>query len=116
MSASSKKKLRKEQNAAHMSERQKAAQKEAKQLKIYTWTFWTIMILIVAIVGGMALSGPVNVLIDRMGTAVEIDGEKISTTQLNYYYIDAINQYVSNNSYYISYLLDVDTPADLAGR
>ena len=110
MSASSKKKLRKEQNAAHMSERQKAAQKEAKQLKIYTWTFWTIMILIVAIVGGMALSGPVNVLIDRMGTAVEIDGEKISTTQLNYYYIDAINQYVSNNSYYISYLLDVDTP------
>ena len=40
MSASSKKKLRKEQNAALQTVKQKAAQKEAKKLKIYTLTFW----------------------------------------------------------------------------
>ena len=40
MSASSKKKLRKEQAAAQMTEKQLAEQKEAKKLKLYTNTFW----------------------------------------------------------------------------
>lgn len=112
MSASSKKKLRKEQNAVVMTERQKAAQKEAKKLKIYTWSFWTVMILIVAIVAGIALQGPVNAVIDRFTTSVIVGEHKLNATELNYFYIDAINQYCNEYSSYISYLLDTDKPLD----
>ena len=39
MSASAKKKLRKEQNAAQLTEKQLKQQKEAKKLKLYTTIF-----------------------------------------------------------------------------
>ena len=55
MSASSKKKLRKEQAAATMTQKQQAAAKEAKKLKIYTVTFWVILALCVSLVAGVAL-------------------------------------------------------------
>ena len=51
MSASSKKKLRKEQNAAAMTEKQLQEQKEAKKLRLYTGIFAVaiaVMILVVA--------------------------------------------------------------------
>ena len=112
MSASSKKKLRKEQQAAVMTERQKAAQKEAKKLKIYTWSFWTVMILIVAIVAGITLQGPVNSVIDRVTTSIIVGEHKLNATELNYFYIDAINQYCNQYSSYISYLLDTSKPLD----
>ena len=112
MSASSKKKLRKEQKAAAMTQRQKAAKKEATKLKIYTWTFWVVMILIVGLVAGIALSGPVNVMIERMGTSIVVGDHNISHTELNYFYIDAINQYCNKYSSYISYLLDTSAPLD----
>ena len=50
MSASAKKKLRKEENAAQLTEKQLKEQKEAKKLKAYTLTFAIIMVLVVAIV------------------------------------------------------------------
>ncbi len=112
MSASSKKKLRKEQQAAAMTEKQKAAQKEAKKLKIYTLSFWVVMGLIVALVAGIALSGPVNNVIDRSGTSIIVGDHKLSHTELNYFYIDAINQYCNEYSSYISYLLDTSKPLD----
>ena len=112
MSASSKKKLRKEQKAAAMTQRQKAVKKEATKLKIYTWTFWVVMILIVGLVAGIALSGPVNVMIERMGTSIVVGDHNISHTELNYFYIDAINQYCKKYSSYISYLLDTSAPLD----
>ncbi|MBQ7345987.1 MAG: peptidylprolyl isomerase [Oscillospiraceae bacterium] len=112
MSASSKKKLRKEQKAAAMTQRQKAAKKEATKLKVYTWTFWIVMILIVGLVAGIALSGPVNVMIERMGTSIVVGDHNISHTELNYFYIDAINQYCNQYSSYISYLLDTSAPLD----
>ncbi len=110
MSASSKKKLRKEKNAANLTERQKAAMKEEKKLKAYTWTFWIVMILIVAIVAGMFLEGPVNSVIDRVSTAVVVGNHKLSSTELSYFYIDAINNYCQQYSSWISYLIDTSTP------
>ena len=49
MSASDKKKLRREQEAAKMTERQLAEQKEAKKLKLFTTLFIVVLAVIVAI-------------------------------------------------------------------
>ena len=110
MSASSKKKLRKEQQAASMTQKQQAAKKEATKLKIYTISFWIVIALCVSIVAGIALKSPVTVAMERMTTAVEVGDYKISATELNYFYIDAINQYCNEYSSYLSYLLDTSTP------
>ena len=55
MSASSKKRLRKEQEAAKMTEKQLTAQKEAKKVNLYTVCFVAVMavLLVVAIVVGV---------------------------------------------------------------
>ena len=110
MSASKKKKLRKEQETARMTQRQKAEQKEAKKLKIYTWSFCIAIALCVCIVAGMLLQTPINNLIERHGTSAIAGGEKISHTEMNYFYIDAINQFKTNYSSYFSYLVNASTP------
>ncbi len=112
MSASNKKKLRKEQEAARMTERQKAQQKEAKKLKAYTWTFCIAIVLVVCIVLGFMLQSPINVLVARVGTSMTIGEHKLSHTEMNYFYIDAINQFCNQYSSYLSYLVDTSTPLD----
>lgn len=96
MSASSKKKLRKEQQALQMTEKQKQEQKEAKKLKIYTIAFVLVMAIIaVAFVGTL-----VNNYLESTGfwarhdTVLEVNKHDINAVELNYFYIDAIsNQY-----------------------
>ena len=110
MSASSKKKLRKEQNAAAMTQKQQAAAKEAKKLKIYTITFWVILALCVSLVAGVALKTPVTGMITRMTTALVVGEHKVSAVELNYFYIDAINEYVNQYSSWISYIMDTSSP------
>ena len=110
MSASSKKKLRKEQNAAAMTQKQQAAAKEAKKLKAYTFTFWVIMALCVALVAGVALKAPITNLATRMTTALVVGDHKVSAVELNYFYVDAIQEYTSQYSSWISYLMDTSAP------
>ena len=110
MSASSKKKLRKEQAAANMTEKQLAAQKEEKQLKVYTASFWIVLVLCVCLVAGMALKGPVISLTRKVTTAAVVNDEKISAVELNYFYVDAINNYCNQYSSYLSYFLDTSKP------
>ena len=110
MSASSKKKLRKEQNAAAMTQKQQAAAKEAKKMKIYTATFWVILVLCVALVAGLALQAPITGIAARLTTALEIGSHKINAVELNYFYTDAINEYVNQYSSWISYILDTTAP------
>lgn len=112
MSASSKKKLRKEQAAANMTEKQLAAQKEEKQLKVYTASFWIVLALCVCLVAGMALRGPVIGMAQKVTTAATVNDEKMSAVQLNYFYIDAINNYCNQYSSYLSYFLDTSKPLD----
>ena len=104
MSASSKKKLRKEQNAAAMTQKQQAAAKEAKKLKIYTVTFWVVLALCVSLVAGLALKAPVTGLVASMTTALEVGDHKLSAVELNYFYIDAVNEYVNQYGSWISYM------------
>ena len=102
MSASSKKKLRKEQAAATMTQKQQAAAKEAKKLKIYTLTFWVILALCVSLVAGVALKSPITGIAARMTTALVVGDHKVSAVELNYFYIDAIQDMVSQYGNYIS--------------
>ena len=98
MSASSKKKLRKELEAATLTEKQLAEQKEAKKLKIYTITFIAIMALVV-IVGLSTIIGNTvsnSGIIERGTTALTLDDQKMSSAELSYYYIDSINNFYSN--------------------
>ena len=113
MSASSKKKLRKEQNTAAMTEKQQTEQKEAKTLKRYTLTFVIAMILVVAIAIGTFLRLPISGAIDRGSHAITVGGYELSTTDLSYYYIDAVNDHY-NQAYqmyggYAQYFLGFTT-------
>ena len=98
MSASDKKKLRKEQNAAAMTEKQLQAQKEAKKLKAYTISFVVAMLLVVAIVIGVVATPFIAGAVSRGTHAVNIGNRQLSTAQLSYFYYDAINSYYSKFS------------------
>ena len=107
MSASSKKKLRKEQNAAAMTEKQQKELKEAKKLKSMTLTFAVIMVLVVAIVVGVVVRSPIAGAIDRGTHAATVGTHELTTTDLSYFYIDAVNTYTQNvYSQYYSMLGD----------
>ncbi len=103
MSASDKKKLRKEQNAASLTEKQQKELKEVKKLKAYTVTFVVVMILVVAIIAGVALRAPVAGVIDRATKAVTVGSHTLNTTELSFFYAEAINNYVNQFSSYGDY-------------
>ena len=105
MSASNKKKLRKEQNLAAMTEKQKKEQQEAKKLKAYTLTFAIIMVLVVAIVVGVIVSPMIDGLVRRSSNAVTIGEHKLSAADLTFFYIDAISEHQQNvyDQYYSSF-------------
>jgi len=96
MSASSKKKLRKEQNVASMTERQIQEQKEAKKLARITVIFVVIMALLITAGVGVLLRNPVNTLINRNTHALTIGEHEINAVELNYYYADAVADFYNN--------------------
>jgi len=115
MSASSKKKLRKEQEATMLTERQQAALKEAKQTKMMTTAFVIGMVLILAI----AITVGVRQFINNSGiretntTALTINGHEVSNAELNYYFVDGINSFYSESGAYASLFgLDATKPLD----
>ena len=124
MSASTKKKLRKEQNFAQLTEKQLNEQKEAKKLKITTIIF-SVVILAVLIAGIVTIS--INAysnsgLVARNTTALTVGEHKLSAAELNYFYMDGINSfynewYSTYGEYAATYLmfmtgLDVSSPLD----
>ncbi|MBQ3000465.1 MAG: peptidylprolyl isomerase [Oscillospiraceae bacterium] len=123
MSASDKKKLRKEQNASKMTERQTQAQKEAKQLKRYTAAFVSIIaIILVVAIGIVAVRGVVQSgYLQNKSVAAVVGGRELSAVELSYYYFDAINSYYSEayNQYstltdtYLLYYFNLDVSKPL---
>ena len=95
MSASSKKKLRREQEAAALTERQLSEQAEAKKLRTLTIIFVTAIALVVLITAGVLVSRAITKsgIQEKNTIAVTLDGEKFNTAELNYYYVDAINNF-----------------------
>ena len=103
MSASSKKKLRKEQKAVAMTERQNVEKKEAKKLKRNTILFVAaISLVLVAFVGILAwqwISG--NGLFQKSTTAAVVNGKELNSVEFNYYYVDtAMEEYNQMYTWY----------------
>lgn len=103
MSASSNKKLRKEQSAEGLTEKQLAAKKEARNLKIYTALFIAAMVLIVLVAAGTLIARSVvtSGIRERNTTAVTIGDHALNSAELNYFFIDAVNGFYNdyNSSY-----------------
>lgn len=103
MSASSKKKLRKEQNAAALTEKQLAEQKESKKLKVYTVSFVAVLALVV--VAALVVAGVTGFMnsgfLQRNNDAVTIGDTTLSNADLNFFYMDKIQSDYSD--WYSSY-------------
>ena len=115
MSASSKKKLRNEQEAAKLTERQIAEQKEAKKLKLYTAAFVVVLVvlLVTAVTVGVTQTINNSGMLEKKTVAMTIGDHQVSNAELNYYYIAAVNNFYSQNGSYASLLgLDVTQPLD----
>ncbi len=122
MSASDKKKLRKEQKAAILSEKQRHQQAETKKLAVYTTCFILAMVLVAGVF--LAVLG-VNLvktsgIIEKNTIAATIGDRKLDTVTFNYYYTDTINEFYNDwysqssndpDSYMLSVLgLDTSLP------
>lgn len=113
MSASNKKKLRKEQEAVQLTEKQQAAQKEAKKNHLLTVAFVVCMavLLVVAIVIGVRQTITATGFMEKKTVALTVGDQKLSNAELNYYYMDAINSFISNyGSYAAMFGLDTTKP------
>lgn len=115
MSASDKKKLRKEQSAAFLTEKQQQEQKESKKLRIYTIGFITAMVLIVCITLGVLGARAINQsgVIQKSTIAATIGDRQLNSVELSYYYNDAINNYY--NEWYQQYNTYTDTYLAMMG-
>ncbi len=123
MSASDKKKLRKEERLAAMTEKQKQAQKEAKKIKTMTIAFVAVLAVVVVAFGWMLVDSylKVNGVLEKNTIVATVDGTDLNTVDFSYYYADAVENYYQNaNSQYgtntkillMTYGLDVTKPLD----
>ncbi len=121
MSASDKKKLRKEAAAAALTEKQKRELAEAKKLKAATFSFVAIMLALVLVAGAVLGVRAVNNsgIIERNTIAAVIGSHELDSVMVKYYFTDHIqnlyqqwnNQYGSSFATYISSLgLDLNAP------
>ena len=98
MSASAKKKLRKEENAAQLTEKQLAEQKEAKKLKLYTTIF--VVAIVVVLVAGLIIAGfnfVKNSGIKEKNTVAAVIGDhEINAVEMSYYYTDTLDSNYKN--------------------
>lgn len=93
MSASSKKKLRKEQAAGILTEKQQQELAEAKKLRNITTAFVVIMLVVALTAVGILGTRAVNNsgIIDRNVIAAVTGEHKLNSIQMNYYLTDTIN-------------------------
>jgi len=113
MSASSKKKLRKEQEAAKMTEKQLNAQKEAKKNSLYTTAFVVVMvaILAIALVVGVKQTITGTGVREKNTVALTLGEHELNSVEMNYFFMDAVNNFYGNYGSYASMFgLDVTKP------
>ena len=113
MSASSKKKLRKDADIAKLTERQLNEKKEAQKLRAYTTVFVVVLavLLVVAITFGVNQTITTSGIREKNTTALTLGQHELSNADLNYYYIDTINNFYSTYGSYATMVgLDVTKP------
>ena len=109
MSASSKKKLRKAEEAEKLTEKQLAEQKEAKKLKIYTSIFVVVLAVMVcfAAVIGVVKTIEGKGIREKNTVALTLNETELNNAELNYYYIDSVYNFFNNYGQY-AYLFGID--------
>ena len=113
MSASSKKKLRAAANAEKLTQNQQAQQKEAKKLKIMTTIFVVVIaaMVLTAAIFGVTKTIENSGVRERNTIALTIGEHEINNVELNYYFIDAVNEFYSAYADYAAWFgLDVTKP------
>ncbi len=115
MSASDKKKLRKEASAQLLTEKQLQQQKEAKKLKAYTIAFVIAMILVVCVTLAVLCVRAVNNsgVIQKNTIAANVGENQLNSVELGYYYADEINAFY--NEWYQTYSTYTDTYLKMMG-
>lgn len=115
MSASNKKKLRKEQFAEQMTERQKQAKSEAKKTKIATVSFIIVLALIVAVFIGNLVMNVINNsgIIEKSTIAATVGSHKLNSVMMNYFYIDAIESEYNYANQMAEYYKNAGLSADI---
>ena len=100
MSASSKKKLRNEQAAEKMTQRQLAEQKEAKKLKIMTIVFCVALVVMIVFAVAFTAYNYVTTsgVLQRNTVAATVGDHDLNSVELNYYSIDYIDNFNSEYS------------------
>lgn len=95
MSASSKKKLRKEQDVATLTERQRAELAEAKKTKAYTIGFVVVIALLVVVAAFSMIRSAItgNGIMEKKTVAATVSNHDISNAELSYYFVDSVNNY-----------------------
>lgn len=114
MSASSKKKLRNSQDGSKLTECQKAEQKEAKKLKLYTAAFVVVLAVLVAVALGVGITQAVSNsgIRERKSVAMTVGDETVSSAEMSYYFSDYCRNYYSQNSTFLQYIMDPTSPLD----
>lgn len=111
MSASRKKMLRREENLAALTERQQQEQKEARKLSLYTTLFTVVILAMIVVVICVSVVG--SGIIERNTTAMTVNDEKVSAVDLNYFYIDTVNNFLKSYGDYAGTMgLDTSLPLD----
>lgn len=115
MSASGKKKARSEAVSAKLTERQQAEQKEAAKIKLYTICFCVVLAVLVVIAAWVGIDRTIEASGSRQKSTVAatVGDHKINNVELNYYYMDAVNNFNQNyGSYAFIYGLDTTVALD----
>ena len=114
MSASTKKQLRKAQEAEKLTEKQLAEQKEAKKLKLYSTIAVVVLAALVlfAAIFGVSQAVANSGIRERNTVAMTIGEHEISNAELNYYFVDAVNNFSQTYGSYAS-LFGLDTTKPL---
>ena len=113
MSASDKKKLRAAERAEKMTEKQLTEQKEAKKLKIMSTVFVVVLALMLcfAVVTAVTKTIEGKGLREKNTVALTVNDHEISNAELNYYFIDSVNNFYNNYGAYASLFgLDLTKP------
>ena len=103
MSASAKKKLRKEQEAAKLEQKQLKEKKEARQQKVGTAVFVAAIavILVAAIAIGIITIVGTSGIVEKNTVAATVGDHQINAVEASFYYTDTITN--SYNSWYNAY-------------
>lgn len=97
MSASAKKKIRKEIKEAKLTERQQKEKKEAKKLKIYSICFTVLMVAIIVVALFFTGKKVWEQNAPKWTTAMKVGKHRIDCVEMNYYYRYAVTNFMQQN-------------------